>query len=178
MSKSIKAVTLIPPEVEWVYGSCNTSNDPHSPTTRSLKLPKIIADKFEPVPFVKFEGTKLVRILAGAGALIQITWRPETGNAADKMNWEHAAASAAAVQNLQLAAEARGMGSYWCSSKRMYEHQVKELCQMEAGEIYLGSLFFGAPLPDDKEESEGLEGKLRAKRTAPEEGWCKWIDVK
>jgi nitroreductase len=121
---------------------------------------------------------KLPQILGAAGAMIQVTWSPETSGEKSHLNWEHAAASAAAVQNLLLASEARGLGVYWSSSNQLASETAFELCGIPPAERYLGSVFIGHPLPDDREETDGISGKLRPKRTPPESRWAKWVVVK
>ena len=54
----MNTVTRIAPVFEPENGSNKTSNDPHSPTTRSWKLPNIIALNELPEPLVKLLGTK------------------------------------------------------------------------------------------------------------------------
>ncbi|MGB1288355.1 MAG: nitroreductase family protein, partial [Aggregatilineales bacterium] len=63
---------------------------------------------------------RIPRLLAGTDVLIQVTWLPEPANSGDVVefshrNIEHVAAASAAIQNLMLAAEARGMHTYWSS---------------------------------------------------------------
>ena len=117
---------------------------------------------------------KLPTIVAAAGCMIQVTWRRE-GN--ERKDWEHAAASAAAVQNLLLAAEARGLGSYWCSAGPLDAPEFRALLGVEEVEIYLGTLFLGLPLPPELEATQGWSGKLRDRRSSPDR-WCSEIDLK
>jgi nitroreductase len=65
-------------------------------------------------------GSKIPKLLAVAGAAILVTWLPDPPTSGEVLeltdnNMEHVAATAAAVQNVLLAAEARGMFSYWSS---------------------------------------------------------------
>lgn len=62
--------------------------------------------------------SKLTRVLSGTGTVVLTTWLPEpapSGGAPElnENNQEHIAAASAAVQNLLLAAEARGLRTYW-----------------------------------------------------------------
>ncbi len=118
---------------------------------------------------------KLPRIFAGAGALVQATWVPEDDPARAGRDWEHAAAAAAAVQNLLLACEARGIGSYWCSAAPLGTPEVLSWCGAAPGERWLGALFLGRPLPAEREAVEGIPGKLRDRRTPPEAGWLRVV---
>lgn len=114
---------------------------------------------------------KLPAIFEGAGAVLQATWLPEGEPTRD---WEHAAAASAAVQNLLLATHARGIGSYWCSAPVLGQAPAMQLFGTEATEQYLGTLFFGRPLSADEEAERGFAGKMHARRTPPEQGWCRW----
>jgi hypothetical protein len=52
-----------------------------------------------------------------------------------------------------------------------------QVCGIPAVERYLGSVFLGRPLPDDREAAEGFDGKMRRLRTLPDAGWCTWVRV-
>ena len=56
MSTVMKTTILTLPLSECVYGSIIMSSTPHSPMTSEDQEPKIAADKFAPLPFVKFPG--------------------------------------------------------------------------------------------------------------------------
>ena len=120
---------------------------------------------------------KLPKIFAHTGALIHVTWIPETDPSKQHLDWEHAAAAAAAVQNLLLAAEARGMATYWSSAKPLGSERMFQVCGIPASERYGGSVFLGRPLPDDREATEGFDGKMRRLRTPPDAGWCTWVRI-
>lgn len=117
---------------------------------------------------------KLPAIFAGAGAMVQVTWLPEKQEKRAVRDWEHAAAAAAAVQNLLLAAHARGIGSYWCSAPALGEERVAKLLDVPRKQRYLGTLFFGRPLSPEDEAERGWSGKMNARRTSPEAGWMRW----
>ena len=120
---------------------------------------------------------KLPRIFQGAGCMIHATWIPETDPAlAQRRDWEHAAAAAAAVQTLLIAAEARGLGSYWCSASPLNEEACTQALGIPDNERWLGSLFLGVPLPDDREATEGYAGKWRDKRTPPS-AWSRTLSL-
>ena len=56
----IKMTTRTWPLSALVYGSTSRSTVPHSPINKSDQLPKIGADKLEPLPLVKFDGIEFV----------------------------------------------------------------------------------------------------------------------
>jgi len=120
---------------------------------------------------------KLPVIFAGAGAMVQVTWLPEVTEEKSRVNWEHSAAAAAAVQNLLLAAEARGMATYWCTAAPLASEKMFEVCGIPAQETYLASVFLGRPLSPEREENDGFTGKMRARRTAPDGAWARWVKL-
>lgn len=117
---------------------------------------------------------KLPLLFERTGALVQVTWIPESDAQRSHLDWEHAAAAAAAVQNLLLACEARGMATYWSSSKPLSSAAMFEICGIPAAQRHLASVFVGRPLPPDREATEGFDGKMRRQRT-PADAWCTWI---
>jgi nitroreductase len=119
---------------------------------------------------------KLPRIFEHAGAVVLVTWLPETEDTVktEARNWEHAAATSAATQNLLLATEARGIGSYWCSAPILGEAAALKIWGAGAGEVVLGEIFLGWPLSPADEAELGWSGKMRERRTPPDSGWCRW----
>ncbi|GEM_PF-215354 len=123
----------------------------------------------------------ILRMIAAYGALVLVTWlpEPETGNSdeeiariADK-NEEHVAATAAATQNLLLAATARGMDSYWSSGGTLRDKVSFEICQIPLQERLLGAVFLAPDMPD----REGVRpGKWRDKRGNPEQ-WMTSVSI-
>jgi len=120
---------------------------------------------------------KLPVIFGGAGAMVQVTWVPEQTEEKSRLNWEHAAAAAAAAQNLLLAAEARGMATYWCTAAPLSSEKMFEVCGIPETETYLASIFLGRPLSPEREATEGFTGKMRARRTAPDGAWARWVKL-
>jgi nitroreductase len=120
---------------------------------------------------------KLPVIMEGAGAMVQVTWLPEVTEEKSRRNWEHAAAAAAAAQNLLLAAEARGMATYWSSAAPLASEKMFDLCSIPESESYLGTIFLGRPLSPDREASEGFDGKMRERRTPPDGTWARWVQL-
>lgn len=124
------------------------------------------------------EQGKIPALIAGAGAAIFITYLPEPteGVSEEKaaksveINAEHLAATAAATQNLLLAAEALGMWTYWSSGGLFRTDAGKELVGIPTREHLVAIAFLAPP----QESATVAEGKLREKRS-PVDGWCKVI---
>ena len=123
----------------------------------------------------------ILRMIAAYGALVLVTWLPEpSNNASDEeaarkalKNEEHIAATAAATQNLLLAATARDMDSYWSSGGALREAACFDICGIPAQESLLGAIFLAPNMPD----REGVRpGKLREKRGTPDQ-WMKAIEL-
>lgn len=124
--------------------------------------------------------TKIPRILAAATTLIQVTWLPNPAkDRSDGLfeptlaNMEHIAAASAAIQNLLLAATARGIPSYWSSGGALREQRLFSQLGIPERELLLGSVFL---FPPDLENTEHAAGKLREMRGA-KEGWARWVDI-
>lgn len=116
----------------------------------------------------------ILRMVAAYGALVLVTWLPDPGNSASAAeaerralkNEEHVAATAAATQNLLLAATARNIDSYWSSGGVLREQTCFEICKIPAQERLLGAVFLAPEMPD----REGVRpGKLRDKRGRPDQ---------
>ncbi len=127
------------------------------------------------------KNTAILRMIAAYGALVLVTWLPEPETAASKeevarralKNEEHVAATAAAIQNLLLAATARNIDSYWSSGGALREKACFELCKIPEQERLLGAIFLAPEMPD----REGVRpGKLREKRGTPEQ-WMTSVSV-
>ncbi len=118
---------------------------------------------------------KLPKILAGAGAMVQVSYLAETDPARAARDPEHHSAAAAAAMCLLAACEARGLGSYWCTAAMLNDPALRAWCGMEPAERWLGAIFIGLPLPPEREAAEGFAGKLRARRTPPAAGWARWV---
>jgi nitroreductase len=86
---------------------------------------------------------KLLERLAGAGALVVAGWERAGDPAIDL---EDHAAAAAAVQNLLLAAQARGIASYWSTTAALMHPRTLAWCGCDgAREGCLGWLWLGTP---------------------------------
>ncbi len=119
---------------------------------------------------------QLPKIFAHAGAVILATWLPETDPERLSRNWQHSVAAGAAVQNLLLASQARGIGSYWCSAFNLGVFEAMKIWGAAEGEELIGVIFMGWPLSPEEEVEFGWSGKMRERRTSPEAGWGIWAE--
>ncbi|ASJ72634.1 nitroreductase family protein [Granulosicoccus antarcticus] len=122
--------------------------------------------------------SKIKNMLAACGALVQATWLPDPGAEGQSPelsanNIEHIAASGAAIQNLLLAAEARGWSSYWSSGGILRDEEVFDHLGIGRNEVLLGSLFLAPAVVTD---SKLIPGGLRDQR-GPVEGWARWVTL-
>lgn len=123
---------------------------------------------------------KVPKMLAAASALIQATWLPNPSSdtdaglfAANLGNMEHIAAASAAIQNLLLAATARGIRNYWSSGGVLRDQEVFDWLQIPAREILLGAVFL---FPSDIDGMESAPGKLRDAR-GPLTDSTRWVSL-
>jgi nitroreductase len=110
--------------------------------------------------------SKIPKLLAGAGALVLVTWLPDPaeGGGAPTLtdnNIEHIAAAGAAVQSLLLAAEARAMHTYWSSGGILATPMLFERLGVPLNQKLLAAVFL-APESGAYDAIEG--GGLRDKR--------------
>ncbi|GHB94610.1 nitroreductase family protein [Cerasicoccus arenae] len=124
--------------------------------------------------------SKIPQLLATATALIQVTWLPNPPKAPNEQlfdptldNMEHLAAASSAVQNMLLAATARGVPNYWSSGGALREPNVFAMLGIPAGEILLGAIFL---FPTKTDVAESVPGKLRDLR-GPIDSWAKWTTL-
>jgi nitroreductase len=122
------------------------------------------------------EDSTIIRMLAAAGSVVLSTWLPEpkTTELALHMNEEHLAAASAAVQNLLLAGEARGIQTYWSSGGVLASSQCFDLCNIPTTQKLLGAIFMFPPQTDSSMDVH--EGKLRNRRGTPD-SWRTWISL-
>jgi nitroreductase len=126
---------------------------------------------------------KIPAMLAAADALIIATWLPNAGEALPMddepgfaltlANMEHIAATAAAIENLLLAATARGLSNYWSSGGVLRGAVVRELLAIPATEVMLGAIFL---FPQASGDAERVTSKLRPHRTPPSK-WSRWVEL-
>ena len=123
--------------------------------------------------------SKIPELLAGAGALVQVTWLPDPAEgdgagsppALTERNVEHVAAASAAVQNLLLAATARGWSSYWSSGGILRDADAFALLGIDPAQALLGAIVLGAP---DAPHTRDIPGGLREERADPA-GWMRKV---
>jgi nitroreductase len=128
------------------------------------------------------EGGKVLEMLAAADALVQATWLPDPPSEAAAPglfeptvpNMEHIAAAGAAVQNLLLAATARGIPTFWSSGGGVLRTPaVAARLGVPAGEVLLGSVFL---FPAPEEGADVVVSKLRETRGEASD-WSRWVDL-
>lgn len=124
--------------------------------------------------------SKIPRMLAAATAMVQATWLPNPPKGevtglfeATEENMEHVAAAGAAVQNLLLAATARGIPTYWSSGGVLRTPEAFGRLGIPAGEILLGAVFL---FPPEHPGAETSPGSHRDRRGAPSD-WARWVDL-
>jgi nitroreductase len=123
--------------------------------------------------------SKIPRMLAAADALVMATWLPNPPKGpvtglfeATEENMEHVAAAGAAVQNLLLAATARGIRNYWSSGGPLRGEDAFRWMGIPAAEILLGALFL---FPAETGDAEVSPGSHRDRRGAPGD-WSRWVE--
>lgn len=122
---------------------------------------------------------KIPAMLSAADALIIATWLPNSGPEGDGLfdptlgNMEHIAAASAAVQNLLLAATARGIANYWSSGGVLRERAVFQKLNIPDREILLAAIFF---FPQETGAAEVASSKLREHRSSANH-WSRWITL-
>jgi len=122
--------------------------------------------------------TKIPRMLAAADALILVNWLPDPPKSESSTpfegtleNMEHIAAASAGIQNILLAATARGVASYWSSGGALREPDVQQSLGIPGGQILLGAVFL---FPTEAPGVEQAPGKLRDLR-GPIDTWSQWV---
>lgn len=125
------------------------------------KLPRLIPD-LKP-------GNKMPALLAGCGSLTLYTWLPEEqGNQTDpskveRINREHLAATASAVQNFLLLLTAHGIANYWASGTLIQNHLFPEL-GIPVDQVLAAAVF--AHYPNPSGPVEVIAGKQREHRSS------------
>ena len=122
--------------------------------------------------------SKIPKLLAGCGALMQVTWLPEPPEQGDtpaltNENVEHIAAASAAVQNVLLAAEGRGLHTYWSSGGILRDSEMFAYLGIPTNQMLLGSIFLAHP---DMPYDENQPGGLRDARGAVTD-WSTWVEL-
>ncbi len=126
-------------------------------------------------------GGKVPMMLAAADALVVVTWVPEGASEPvpdlrfepSLRNMELIAAAGAMIQNVLVAATARGVASYWSSGGWLATAPGLAAVGVPSGELVLGAVFF---FPDAVEGAATHVGKQHAVRT-PASSWTRWPDI-
>lgn len=135
----------------------------------SRKLPDLI-------PEMK-PNNKMPSLLAGCGSLTMFTWLPQTPETAEdsaklaRVNREHLAATAAAVQNFLLLLTASGVRNYWASGTLIADYLFPKLGIPE-NQILTAAVF--ASYPEGQGTVEVVGGKQRQRRS-DSQAWLKEV---
>ena len=119
---------------------------------------------------------KIPKMLMACGALVLVNWIPEEDNSNEKIkqiNEEHLAATAAVTQNLILALEARGFGTYWSSGGILGSPTFNEKFEIDPRARLIAALFVNYPGLYSPDSCEIIGGKNRTKRSS----WTNWTNV-
>lgn len=125
---------------------------------------------------------KVASQLAAANGLIMVTWLPDPPKDPlppemlfdpTRRNMEHVAGTAAAVQNILLAATAMGVRTYWSSGGILRSDTVFEWLDIPREQILLGAVFL---FPDPPADIDDLPG-AHHRQQGPAEAWMRWVTV-
>lgn len=123
---------------------------------------------------------KMPGLLAGCGSLALYTWLPQSPEAAAdskqfaRVNREHLAASAAAVQNLLLLLTSAGYRNYWASGTLIADHLFDHL-GISGDEVLMAAVF--VHYPEGQGDFQILAGKHRENRSTTFD-WLSEIEFK
>lgn len=124
-------------------------------------------------------GNKVPKMLNACGALVLVNWIPEESvednSKLAAVNHEHLAATAAAVQNMLLALETRGLGTYWSSGGALGSPEIFQRLGISTLETLLAAVFVDYPVLSQQANVERITGKNREKRS-PAIRWSRRID--
>ena len=121
-------------------------------------------------------GNKLPAMMNACGALILVSWLPQASVAdeskREQTNQEHLAATSAAVQNLLLALQSRGLGTYWSSggplgSTALFE-KLGVSSEQAAIQKLAAAIFVDYPFLSAETNVQRIPGKNLAKRGQPD----------
>ena len=124
-------------------------------------------------------GNKMPGLLSGCGSLTLFTWLPQPNEAGvesskrERIDREHLAATAAAVQNFLLLLTAEGISNYWASGSLIQNHLFGTL-KIPQEQILAAAIFAHYPHPFNP--VEGIAGKHR-KRRSPNTAWLQDVSI-
>jgi nitroreductase len=120
-------------------------------------------------------------MLAASDALILTTWLPEPSRKKTRTfypnlkNMEHIAAAGAAIQNLLLAATAKGINAYWSSGGILRKPKTLRFLDIPEEEILAGAVFlFPKVYPDSVETKSGKNADKRGNIS----DFMNWIKIR
>lgn len=125
---------------------------------------------------------KVGPMLAAADGLALVTWLPDPATSASlsfqgfeptQRNMEHIAATAAAIQNLLLAATDAGLNNYWSSGGVLRTESVFEWLEIARDQVLLGAIFL---FPGETGSAQTKGGANRAKKGG-QERWTRWVSL-
>lgn len=147
-------------------------------TLDSANCRKLLDSLNHNIPLKAPEGIR--QMLAAADALILTTWLPEPSRKKTRTfypnlkNMEHIAAAGAAIQNLLLAATAKGINAYWSSGGILRKPKTLRFLTIPDEEILIGAVFlFPKVYPDSVETKTGKNADKRGKIHE----FTKWIKI-
>ena len=111
---------------------------------------------------IGFKKRKLARRLAGAGALIAVSYKRTPDR--PQVDREDYAATACAAQNILLGATARGLVGLWSTGKVMGHPLVRAFLGQQGDEQQVGALFLGT-----------REHKMTARRSQTAASLTRWL---
>ena len=125
---------------------------------------------------------KIGSMLAAANGLVMVTWLPDPADdpgavefqsfVPSRRNMEHIAATAAAIQNMLLAATERGVDSYWSSGGAVLRGQsVYRQLGIPSNQVLLAAVFL---FPSDTQDADTKTGANRGK-CGKQSRWVKWV---
>lgn len=118
-------------------------------------------------------------LLSGCGSLTLFTWLPQPNEAGiesskrERIDREHLAATAAAVQNFLLLLTAEGISNYWASGSLIQNHLFGTL-KIPQEQILAAAIF--AHYPHPLNPVEVIAGKHR-KRRSPDTAWLQDVSI-
>lgn len=119
--------------------------------------------------------SKLPGLLSGCGSLAIFNWIPQTEGDARKLqriNDEHLAATAAAVQNFLLQLTAAGLENYW-SSGGLWEQSLYKTLGIRDDQRTIGVVF--VHYPEGQGKTTCIGGKQRQRRSSDQQ-WLKYLN--
>ena len=135
-------------------------------------------------------GNKLPAMMNACGAMVLVSWLPQDSaddsSKLQQVNNEHLAATSAAVQNLLLALNARGFGTYWSSGGPLGSEAVAKKFGITTTQSLVAAVFVDYDFLSvnaetnsdgtDQNTIQRIPGKNRTKRSSMQK-WCREIDT-